>query len=208
MEMDYNTQLEPLMIKEYGRNVQRMVEHAKTIKDKEERNLAAQGIIKVMELINPDPKKGGDHEHKLWDHLHIIANNELDVDSPYEKPEETNTLDKVASKPSYSRGRIRYRHYGTIVHDMIKVAAEEKDPEAKDKMEQYLAAYMKLAYKQWNSAKMSDEVILENLKDMSNGAIELDEVVDITDSVPDNVANNSAPRQNPIRKKKKRKKRR
>ena len=75
-------------------------------------------------------------------------------------------------------------------------------------MKQYLAAYMKLAYKQWNSAKMSDDVILQNLKDMSNGAIELEEVVDITDSVPDNVANNSAPRQNPIRKKKKRKKRR
>ncbi|MGB0432360.1 MAG: DUF4290 domain-containing protein [Bacteroidia bacterium] len=207
MEMDYNTQLEPLIIKEYGRNVQRMINHAKTIEDREERNIAVKDIIKVMELINPDPKKGGDHEHKLWDHMHKMAKNELDIDSPYEKPAEVDQMDKVASKPSYSRGRIKFRHYGNIVHDMIKITSKEEDPEAKQKMEQYLGAYMKLAYKQWNSAKMSDEVILQNIKDMSNGALELNEVVDITDSIPDNAANNNQ-RQAPRRKKTKRKKRR
>lgn len=203
MEMDYNTQLEPLMIKEYGRNVQRMIDHAMSIEDREERNIAAKDIIKVMELINPDPKKGGDHEQKLWDHLHMIANNKLDVDSPYERPEAEKKMDKVASKPNYPKGRIRYKHYGSIVDDMVKLTAKEENPEVKERMEQYLGAYMKLAYKQWNSAKMSDDVIIQNITDMSNGKLNLSEIVDITDAVPSSNVSNSAPRQNPPRRRKK-----
>lgn len=195
MDLDYNTQLEPLLIKEYGRNVQRMINHAINIADREERNAAAFEIIKVMELINPDPKKGADHEHKLWDHMHIIAQNNLDVDAPYDKPEADKPIDKVASKPGYPKGKIKYRHYGSIVEEMIAVAKNEADPEVKQRMENYLAAYMKLAYKEWNEQKLSDEVIIQNLSDMSGGAIEIDQVIDITESVQTTANNNLVSKQ-------------
>lgn len=191
MNIEYNTQLEPLTIKEYGRNVHRMVAHTLSIEDREERTLAAKSIVKVMEYINPDPKKGADHEHKLWDHLHMIANYELDVDSPYEKPSPPDTMDKAISKPDYPKGRIRYRHYGKIVEKLIEVTKEEKDPESRKKMENYLGGYMKLAYKQWNEQKMSDDVIIQNVLDMSDGEIKLTEIVDITDAVLTNTSNSS-----------------
>lgn len=191
MELEYNTQLEPLVIKEYGRNVQRMVRHAITIEDKEERNLAVKGIIQVMGLINPDDKKGNDHEQKLWDHLHIMADFKLDVDSPYDPPLAEKEMDKVASKPGYPKGRIRYRHYGKVIQQMIEVAKNEEDEERKEKMKNYLGAYMKLAFKQWSEQKMSDEVIMMNIKDMSDGLIDMENIVDITESVQLNSVSNA-----------------
>lgn len=183
MELEYNTQLDPLVIKEYGRNVQRMVRHAITIEDREERNLAVKGIIEVMGLINPDDKRGNDHEQKLWDHLHIMADFKLDVDAPYELPVAEKEMDKVASKPDYPKGRIRYRHYGKVIQQMIDVAKNEKDEERKEKMKNYLGAYMKLSFKQWSEQKLSDEVIMMNIKDMSGGLLEMENIVDITESV-------------------------
>jgi len=191
MELEYNTQLDPLVIKEYGRNVQRMVRHAITIEDKEERNLAVKGIIQVMGLINPDDKKGNDHEQKLWDHLHIMADFKLDVDSPYDPPLAEKEMDKIESKPSYPKGRIRYRHYGKVIQQMIEVAKNEEDEERKEKMKNYLGAYMKLAFKQWSEQKMSDDVIMMNIKDMSDGLIEMDSIVDITESVQLNSVSNA-----------------
>lgn len=191
MDIEYNTQLEPLTIKEYGRNVQRMVAHTMSLEDKDQRTLAAQGIVKVMEYINPDPKKGADHEQKLWDHLHVMANYELDVDAPYEKPSPPENLEKEISKPDYPKGRIRYRHYGKIVENLVQITKAEKDPESRKKMEAYLGGYMKLAYKQWNEQKMSDDVIIQNILDMSDGEVKLTEIVDITESVPTNTSNSS-----------------
>lgn len=191
MELEYNTQLDPLVIKEYGRNVQRMVRHAITIEDREERNLAVKGIIQVMGLINPDDKKGNDHEQKLWDHLHIMSDFKLDVDSPYEPPMAEKEMDKVASKPSYPKGRIRYRHYGKVVQQMIEVTKNEEDEERKEKMKNYLGAYMKLAFKQWSEQKLSDDVIMMNIKDMSDGVLDMESIIDITESVQLNSVSNA-----------------
>jgi len=210
MELEYNTQLDPLVIREYGRNVQRMVNHAMTIEDRDERTLAVKGIIKVMALINPDEKKGNDHEHKLWDHLFIMSDYKLDVDAPFEMPEPEKELDKVLSKPSYGKGRIRYRHYGKTVQNMIEVAKNEENEETRERMKQYLGAYMKLAYKQWNEQKLSDDVIIANIKDMSDGLLNLDEIVDITEAVQLNSVSNSKTMQSntPSKRKKRKKKRR
>lgn len=216
MDLEYTTNLEPLVIREYGRYIHRMVDHAVKIPDRESRNAAAREIIKVMELLNPDPKKGADHEHKLWDHLHLMAKFQLDVDAPYPKPTESQPLDKARAKPSYPKGGIKYRHYGRLVEEMIRVAKMELNDETQDKMTDFIGAYMKLAYKQWNEKRMSDEIIKHNIKDMSDGRLELDEVIDITEAVLSNTANNLTIGTRPsmvgtggnmVRKKKKKKKR-
>ena len=127
--MEYNTQRGSLIIPEYGRNVQKMVEYAITIKDREERNRYAQGIVAIMSYLNPALKDIVDFRHKLWDHLFIISNFKLDVDCPYEKPTK-NTLVAKPKRVSYPSGNIRFRHFGKITEDIVKeIGSVEDRPE-------------------------------------------------------------------------------
>lgn len=183
MELEYNTSLDSIIIREYGRNVQRMVDHVMTIEDRDLRTRAAKDVIKVMAQINPDPKKSNDYDQKLWDHLYMMSNYELEVDAPYEVPKPLAEAKKETSKPDYPKGGIRYRHYGRIVQDLIKVAREESDPEKKERMKAFIASYMKLAYKMWNEQKLSDDVIMKNLIDLSDGELSVEEIVDIAEGI-------------------------
>lgn len=202
MNIDYNTQLEPISIKEYGRNVQRMVEHCMTIEDADTRKLAAESVIQVMVNINPELKKNSDYLHKCWDHLYIMSGLKLEVESPYPKPTEEE-LHKRPDLPSYNTGRIRHRHYGKNIGKMIEIATLEEDPEKKSKMTDFTAAYMKMAYKTWNEDKVADEVIKANLKELSKGKLTIDTVVDLSSSLSDH-PNNGVPavRKRPAKKKK------
>ncbi len=130
-QIDYNTALPYLVLPEYGRNIQRMVNHAISIEDREERNKVAQAIIVVMGQLNPQLRDVTDFKHKLWDHLFIISEFKLDVDSPYPKP----TPESFNTKPervNYPSGSIRYKPYGKIAEEIIAQAQIVPEGEAKD----------------------------------------------------------------------------
>ena len=170
--MKYNNKLKRLRMPEYGRIIQDMVDHAITIEDREERNLAANTIIQVMGNINPTLRDNRDYKHKLWDHLHLIADFKLDIDSPFEVP----TMDHFQGKPDrvpYPYTNIRIRHYGKIVEGMIEKALEIEDEEQRQAFTRQIANHMKLSYLTWNKDNVTDEIILESLRELSGGRLTL-----------------------------------
>jgi hypothetical protein len=172
MEYDYNTQRSMMILPEYGRNIQKMVEYAVQLEDREERNKAARAIIAIMGNLNPHLRDVSDFKHKLWDHLHIISGFKLDIDSPYEKP----TPEVLAEKPKpvpYSEYDIRYKHYGKIIELLIKQASEYKEGPEKDMLIKLIANHMKKCYLTWNREVVNDEHIFEDLKKLSGGALEV-----------------------------------
>ncbi|CAG5087015.1 DUF4290 domain-containing protein [Parvicella tangerina] len=172
--LSYNTERDDMVIPEYGRNVQNMIAVAKSIDDKEERNRCAQAIIKVMGQLNPHLRDVEDFNHKLWAHLFIMSNFELDVDSPYPIP----SKESFTSKPAlmdYPQRRIKYGHYGKIAEDWIKAASEMKDGEEKDALVLRLANMLKASYLIWNKDAVENSVIVKNLQEMSNGSLTISE---------------------------------
>ena len=170
--MDYNNKLKRLRMPEYGRIVQNMVDHAITIEDRVERNLAVDTIIQVMGNINPTLRDNRDYKHKLWDHMHLIADFKLDCDSPFEVP----TIDHFLGKPDrvpYPFTRIKIRHYGKIVELMIEKALEIPDEEKRQDFTRQIANHMKLSYLTWNKDNVTDEIILESLRELSGGRLTL-----------------------------------
>lgn len=174
--LDYNTDLTPLIISEYGRNIQKMVDFAITVEDKEERNKVARAIIDVMGQLNPHLRDVNDFKHKLWDHLFVISKFKLDVDSPYPKPNPETFTTKPKSV-AYPRNNIRFKHYGKVVEDMIQKAIEMPEGDMKDAFVENIANVMKSFYITWNKDNVGDEVILEQLKMLSKGQVKLKEGV-------------------------------
>jgi hypothetical protein len=178
MTFDYNTTRKKLILAEYGRNVQNMVKYIVDLPTKDERNRYAQVVIDLMGFLNPHLRDVADFKHKLWDHLHIISDFKIDVDSPYPKPSE----DAIRFKPaplSYPQQRIRYKHYGKTVELMISRAKAIEDPQRKQLMIQSIANFMKMAYVTWNKDSVADETIIKDLREMSNGALQLEENVNL-----------------------------
>lgn len=170
--MEYNTGRDHLTIPEYGRNVQKMIEFACEIADKEERNRVAKIIVGVMGQVDVQHKNLEEFEQKLWNHLFIISDFKLDVDSPYEKP----TKEALAAKPerlSYSTNHIKYKHYGKSIQNMIKKCADMEDGEEKTSFKRALANIMKTAYLNWNRDSVNDEVISKHLTELSGGKLTL-----------------------------------
>src|SRR5437867_1250113 len=147
--MEYNTQRNPLVIPEYGRNIQKMIEHAITLEDREERNRAARAIVAVMGYLNPQLQSVTDFKHKLWDHLFIISDFKLDVDSPYPVP----SRDTFQAKPQripYPTNEIKYKYYGKTMTNLIMKISEMEEGEKKDQLTQNIANFMKMSYLTWN----------------------------------------------------------
>jgi len=145
---------------------------------KEERNRYAQVVIDLMGFLNPHLRDVADFKHKLWDHLHIISDFQIDVDSPYPLP----TQDAIHFKPQplkYPHQRIRYKHYGKTIELMIEKAKSIEEPERKQHMVQAIANFMKMAYVQWNKDSVADESILADLRAMSGGELKLEENVNL-----------------------------
>jgi Domain of unknown function (DUF4290) len=178
MNFDYNTTRSDLILAEYGRNVQNMVKYIIDLPTKEERNKYAQAVIDLMGFLNPHLRDVADFKHKLWDHLHIISDYKIDVDSPYPKPAPEAAMVKPAHI-GYPQQKIRYKHYGKTVEKLIEKTIEEENPERKAAMMQGVANFMKMAYVQWNKDNVSDEVIFKNLRELSGGMLELDENVNL-----------------------------
>jgi len=168
--MQYNTQRDKLIIPEYGRHVQKMIDIACAETDKTVRNQMANGIIAVMGQLNPQGKDNPDFSQKLWDHLIIISNFRLDVDSPYPKP----THETVSAKPErikYPDNRIAYKHYGKSLEQLINKVIEMEENEEKNQSLKALANLMKRFYLTWNRDTVSDDVIFDQIDKLSKGKL-------------------------------------
>ncbi|GCD78490.1 hypothetical protein JCM31826_19720 [Thermaurantimonas aggregans] len=173
--LTYNTSLEPLIIPEYGRIVHKMIQYTINLPTKEERNRAARAIIEVIGNLNPQLRDHQDFRHKLWDHLFLMSDFKLDVDSPYPIP----TREQLSEPPrrlSYPQKSAHYRYYGTIIRQMIKKAIEMPEGEEKYNYIRLIANQMKKTYLQWNKETVEDEVILNDIRELSNGALNLSEL--------------------------------
>ncbi|MFO7934890.1 MAG: DUF4290 domain-containing protein [Bacteroidales bacterium] len=178
---DYNTSRKKLILPEYGRNIQKMVNHLKTIEDREERNRAARAVIAVMGNLNPHLRDVSDFKHKLWDHLAIIADFELDIDSPYELPEKSK-LEEKPNKVPYNQHSIRYKHYGRSIVMMIEKAVEMEPGEEKEDLIKMIANHMKKSYLTWNREAVSDDEILSDLRTLSGGKLEISDDLKLPDT--------------------------
>ncbi len=178
MNYDYNTQRKKMALPEYGRNVQKMVDHVKTIENRDERNRAAKTIIQIMGNLNPQLRDIGDFKHKLWDHLALIADFDLDIDSPYPIPEPSKFVEKPKPVP-YKQGDIRYLHYGRIIELLISTASEMEDGDEKVYITNLIVNQMKKAYITWNRGQVADDVIIGDMKLLSGGKLKMTEGVKI-----------------------------
>jgi type II secretory pathway component PulJ len=168
---DYNTSREKMAIPEYGRNIHKMVEHISTLEDREERNKAARTVIAIMGNMNPHLRDINDFKHKLWDHLAIISDFKLDIDSPYEPPAISTLTEKPKTVP-YNDYPIRYKHYGKILEQMIMAATEMEEGEKKEALIQMIANHMKKSYLTWNRSQVTDDIIFNDLRELSGGKID------------------------------------
>lgn len=186
MSYDYNTQRKRMSLPEYGRNVQKMVDHIKTIEDRTERNRAAKTIIQIMGNLNPHLRDVGDFKHKLWDHLALIAEFELDIDSPYPVPEREK-LEEHPNQIPYTQGSTRYLHYGRIIEMLIDEVSKKEEGEEKEYLTSLIVNQMKKSYITWNRSQVADEVIFSDLRLLSGGKLRITEgvkLLEIKDLMP------------------------
>ena len=170
--MEYNAERPHLIIPEYGRHLQKLIDQATVIEDKVERNKAAKYIIQVMGSLNPHLRDVLDFQHKLWDQIFIMSDFKLDVDSPYPIP----TRDVIYLKPerlAYPQKNPKYRFYGNNIKYMIDVANSWEDGDMKNALVKVIANHMKKSYLSWNKDTVTDVVIFEHLYELSAGKLNL-----------------------------------
>ncbi|MDW7695896.1 DUF4290 domain-containing protein [Flammeovirgaceae bacterium SG7u.111] len=171
--MDYYTNDEPLLLKEYGRNVQRLVKFIATIEDKEKRTRAAHTLVNLMKQLNPSVKENSEStQQRIWDHLYIMSNFELDIDGPFPKPDET-ILDKKPEPLTYKDKELKHKHYGRNIELLIDLAANTEDPDERENAIMYIGRLMKTFYTSWNRENIGDDVIINHLYEMSKGKIDM-----------------------------------
>ena len=173
MSLEYNTQKEKLVLPEYGRNIQQMVDYCVAIPDRDERTRCAYTIIQIMGNLFPQIRDSDDYKHKLWDHLAIMSDFKLDIDFPYEVVKKEN-LESKPQKVEYKLEHIKYRHYGKLIEMMIDEACKYPDGEEKDALVSLIANHMKKLIFSINKDGVEDEKILKDLYHYSKGKISLD----------------------------------
>jgi hypothetical protein len=179
--MEYNTTLNKLILPEYGRNVQKLVENATEIEDKEERKKNIEDIINLMGRMYPYLRDLKDFKHKLWDHLVVMSDFKLSEDSPYPAPE-TATFSGGPEKIPYKSKGFRYKHFGKNIVDMLKYAVEMEEGEEKKLLTALIANHMKKLYLTWSKDVVTDEFIFQKIKELSDGKIEVDKDIILSDS--------------------------
>jgi hypothetical protein len=171
-DLEYNTEREHLIIPEYGRHLQKMINYAKTRETKEERNQVAKAIISVMGNLQPHLRDVPDFQHKLWDQLFIMADFDIDVDAPYGQP----SKEEIQARPEplkYPQNHPKYRFYGNNIKTMIDVAVSWDDGELKEALTFTIANHMKKCFLNWNKDTVDDDVIFDHLFELSGGKINL-----------------------------------
>jgi len=168
--MKYNTARDHLVLPEYGRNVQKMVDHATTIQNKEERNKCVKTIIEFMGQMNPQLRDLKEFNHKLWDHLFIISKFQLEADSPYPLPE-PKKLDERPEKMPYPKNKIKFPFYGAALENMIRYAVNQNEGRDKEIMTGMIANHMKKSYLLFNKHSVSNDTIILHLKQLSDNKL-------------------------------------
>lgn len=171
--MEYSKRTD-LVLPEYGRNIQQMVDHCIAIEDREERTVCAKTIISIMGNMFPYLRDVNDFKHKLWDHLAIMSDFKLDIDYPYEVYKKENLYTKPDSIP-YKNSRIKYMHYGRTMEQMIDKAVSFPEGEEKNQLLLLIANHMKKCFLTWNKESVSDEKIFKDLYELSNGQLNLNQ---------------------------------
>ena len=172
--LQYNTQKDKVLLTEYGRNIQKIVEHATKIKDDEVRNEAAKQIVKAMEILNPKIRTIQDYKQILWSHLALISDYKLDIDYPFPIIKK----EKKESKPApikYNDSPIKYKHFGRTIEKLIEKVSDIENEELKEKFVKHITNHMKKTYLTWNKEVVQDEVIFESLEKISKGKLKPEE---------------------------------
>lgn len=170
---DYNSTRKPLILKEYGRNVQKLVEAMGTMEDRAARTSQAQGVLKLMAILDANNKHTIENLQKRWDDLFIIADYSLDVDCPYPMPEK-GVRNKPLQRPAYSKQPIKFRNYGRNVERLIQKAISLEAPEEQEKLVVEIVKLMKSFSNEWNNDNVDCDTILANLKHISAGKLVVD----------------------------------
>ena len=171
--MEYNTTRGKLILPEYGRNVQNMIAHAMEISDRKERNRAAQAIIEVMGQLNPHLRDVDDFRHKLWTHLFVMSDFNLEVDSPYEIPK-AESLQEKPKLMAYPKSKIRYGHYGKYTQEILESAKNITKEDERDYLKNTMANFMKKQFLSHNNDTVENHVIADQLKELSKGDLVLE----------------------------------
>lgn len=172
--MEYPTLKEKLIMPEYGRNIQQMISYAMSIEDREERTRCVKTIVNVMGNLFPYLRDVSDFKHKLWDHVAIMSNFQLDIDFPYEilRPDDLHTRPEPIP---YKNSQIRYRHYGRTLEEMIEKVADYPEGEERNELIRLIANQMKKCFLTWNKETVDDRKIFDDLRELSGGKIDVSE---------------------------------
>ena len=171
-DLEYNSERSKLIIPEYGRHIQKLVNHCVSLDTKEERNTMAKAIIDVMGNLQPHLRDVPDFKHKLWDQLHIMSDFKLDPDSPYEKPSKEELQEKP-DRLKYPKSASKYRFYGNNIQIMIDTALTWEEGEMKEALVYTIANHMKKCFLSWNKDTVEDAIIFDHLFELSNGKFDL-----------------------------------
>lgn len=170
--MEYNTQLKRLVLPEYGRNIQNMVDHALSIEDRAERTRCAHTIIDIMGNMFPHLRNVEDFRHKLWDHLAIMADFKLDIDYPYEIVKKENLYNRP-DKVAYKTKRVTYKHYGRYVEDLIEKCSAMEPGKERNNLTSMIGNQMKKSFLTWNKETVDDKKIIDDMRELSRGDISM-----------------------------------
>src|SRR6188508_2904564 len=170
---EYNTQRPHIILKEYGRNVQKLVEYIRSIPDKEKRTELAFTLIELMKQLTPSVKEATpENPQRMWDDLYVIADFTLDLNSPFPIPDRE-TLFKKPAHIGYPQSNIRFKHYGKNIERLIKEAVKLENEQEREESIIYLGKLMKTFYGNWNKETLDDSVILRDIQAMSGGALNM-----------------------------------
>lgn len=185
--LEYNTGMKRMALPEYGRSVEKMVEHIKTIEDRAKRTEQAFAVIKVMELLNPQVHLQDDWEHKLWDHLYVISGYDLDIDSPYPMPSPEEHATRPEPIPLNTKP-VRATHYGRNIESILDLIAGIEDGQTKEYVIRNLAIYMRQQYMNWNKTTISEETVFSDIEKLSDGRVKVPEGMQLGKAAPDGQA--------------------
>ncbi len=174
MKKNYNHTRRKLFLHEYGRHIHEMIDSLSKIEDRRDRNRQARAVIAVMGNLFPLLRDTADFTHKLWDHLFIMSDFQLDVDSPYPRPSRQE-LTMTPHAMRYTQSRFSYKHYGKYVEQIIRKLADAHDQQLVSRTVDNLARYMRTKSYEYNQEHPNNEVIVRDIKRMSEGAIKIDE---------------------------------
>lgn len=179
--MEYNTQRSKLIVPEYGRNVQKMAAYLLTEEDREKRSRMSRTLVQIMGILHPEIKDTPDARQKLWDHLHIITDFQLDVDSPFPKPSKELLEQKPTPMP-YTQENIKLRHYGKNIIRIIEKVVEIEDGPEKEVLTKAIANHLKKSYLSWNRDSVTDDIIADHLSSLSKSRLKLSDTARLTDT--------------------------